>query len=115
MKLVYFNVYGRGEPTRMALNHAKMPFEDSRVEFAEWGAMKAAKGPSYALPAFEHEGIVMNQSISILRYVGILTGAYPKDDPKTCWAADATIDDQSDYCKDVPMMVFFGKEAANEE
>ena len=116
MKLTYFGLYGRGEPSRMAMTHAKMAFEDHRITFAEWGPMKAAGAPySLGLPVLEHEGTFMNQSVPILRYIGMATGAYPKDDPKLCWAADATIEDQSDMCKDVPMMVLFGDKAADEE
>ena len=40
-KLIYFNAYGRGEAIRMALNHAKVEFEDERVaDFAAFAELK---------------------------------------------------------------------------
>ena len=96
MKLNYFALYGRAEATRMALAHAKVEYTDVRLTLAEWGPVKAAKGPSYQLPVLEHEGAEMKQSMPILRYVGILHGYYPMDDPKLCHAADATIENSAD-------------------
>ena len=115
MKLTYFGLYGRAEATRMCLAHAKVEFEDERLSFPEFGALKAAKGPSYQLPALEHDGLTMNQSMPILRYVGMQHGYYPMDQPKLCWAADATIEDNTDIFAKAPLMVFFGAEKATEE
>ena len=39
-KVQYFNLYGRAEPIRMLLTHAKVEFEDVRYEFADWPAIK---------------------------------------------------------------------------
>ena len=36
MKLFYFNSYGRAEPIRMLLNHAKKPYENVLIEKANW-------------------------------------------------------------------------------
>ena len=33
LKMVYFDAYGRGEPIRILLGHAKVPFEDERLTF----------------------------------------------------------------------------------
>ncbi len=40
MKVYYFDIYGKGEPIRMILHQAKVPFEDVRYSFAEWGSHK---------------------------------------------------------------------------
>jgi hypothetical protein len=40
-KLTYFGVYGRAEPIRILLAHAKVDYEDKRITFEEWGALKA--------------------------------------------------------------------------
>ncbi len=41
-KLTYFGMYARGEPMRMLLAHAKVSYEDDRMDFAEFGKRKAA-------------------------------------------------------------------------
>ena len=38
--LHYFSIYVRGEPIRMLLNHANIPFKNQIIEFAEWPALK---------------------------------------------------------------------------
>ena len=40
MKLYYFDMYGRAEPIRALLHHAKVEFEDVRLPFDEFKAMK---------------------------------------------------------------------------
>ena len=43
MKLFYFGFYGRGEPIRLLAHYAKIPnFEDVRLTFEEWPALKAS-------------------------------------------------------------------------
>ena len=39
-KLTYFNAPARGEVSRMLFNLAGVPFEDKRIAFEEWAAMK---------------------------------------------------------------------------
>ena len=42
LKYIYFDVYARGEPIRILLNHAKVTFEDERLSFEDFGPRKAA-------------------------------------------------------------------------
>ena len=42
MKVIYFDVYGRAEPLRMLLNHAKVEFEDVRINRPDWPQFKEA-------------------------------------------------------------------------
>ncbi len=39
-KLIYFNVRGRAELSRLILNCANVPFEDYRIEHSDWTAIK---------------------------------------------------------------------------
>jgi hypothetical protein len=42
LKLTYFNIKARAEPTRLALHIGGVPFEDVRIEHSAWPAMKAS-------------------------------------------------------------------------
>ena len=80
LKLTYFDFDGgRGEPARLALHIGGMAFEDQRVAGKDWPALRD-KTPFLAMPTLEVDGKIVSQSNSINRYVGKLTGLYPKDD-----------------------------------
>jgi glutathione S-transferase len=80
LKLTYFDFDGgRGEPPRLALYIAGIAFEDQRIAGKDWPAFRD-KTPFLALPTLEVDGHVVSQSNSINRYVGKLSGLYPKDD-----------------------------------
>jgi prostaglandin-H2 D-isomerase / glutathione transferase len=79
LKLTYFDFHGgRGEPARLALSIAGIPFEDDRVPPADWERRKADT-PFGALPVLEVDGQTVAQSNAINRYVGKLTDLYPSD------------------------------------
>lgn len=40
LKLYYFDIYGRAEPIRMLLAHAKVPFEDVRLSGPQFAELK---------------------------------------------------------------------------
>jgi glutathione S-transferase len=80
LKLTYFDFDGgRGEPARLALQIGGVAFEDQRVAGKDWPALRD-KTPFLAMPTLEVDGKIVSQSNSINRYVGKLTGLYPKDD-----------------------------------
>jgi glutathione S-transferase len=80
LKLTYFDFDGgRGEPARLALHIGGIAFEDHRIAGKDWLAFRD-KTPFLAMPTLEVDGQVVSQSNSINRYVGKLTGLYPKDD-----------------------------------
>lgn len=79
LKLIYFDFHGgRGEPARLALHIGGVEFEDQRVVFADWPAIKSQM-PYQALPVLEVDGKLLAQSNSINRFVGKLAGLYPGD------------------------------------
>jgi glutathione S-transferase len=79
LKLFYFDFDGgRGEPARLAMHIGGIEFEDQRVVFADWPAIKPQM-QYQALPVLEVDGKQLAQSNSINRFVGKLAGLYPSD------------------------------------
>src|SRR5690606_21458026 len=97
MKLYYFDIYGRAEAIRMLLNHAKVAFDDVKIDGEKLQELKASGVLEFdQVPMLEHEGKHLAQSWSILRYVGKLYGYYPED-AELSWRVDSTIDAVEDY------------------
>jgi glutathione S-transferase len=80
-KLYYFDFDGgAGEPIRNALRIAGVAFEDIRVKHDSWPELKSSDKCLFGqMPLLEVDGHMYAQSMSILRYVGKLTGLYPID------------------------------------
>ena len=96
LKLTYFDFHGgRGEPARLALSMADIPFEDDRVAPSDWERRKP-NTPFGALPVLEVDGQTLAQSNAINRYVGKLTDLYPTD----AWQA-ALCDEVMEAVEDV--------------
>ena len=81
MKLYYFDLPGRAEPIRLLLHHAKIPFQDVRIPFQDWGKLKnCGKFTSGQLPILELEnGEILSQSTAILYYLGMKHGYLSKN------------------------------------
>jgi prostaglandin-H2 D-isomerase / glutathione transferase len=108
--LTYFDFDGgRGEVARLALTLGGIAFEDRRIAFKEWGKVRD-QTPFRALPVLEVDGKVITQSNTINRYVGRLTGLYPKDD----WQA-ALCDEVMDVIEDLDQQVGFTIGMGDEE
>lgn len=94
--LTYFDFDGsRGEAARLAMHVAGVPFEDRRIARNDWAAQRDQYS-FQGLPVLEVDGNVITQSNTINRYVGKLTGLYPKDD----WQA-ALVDEVMDAIEDI--------------
>jgi glutathione S-transferase len=110
LKLTYFDFDGgRGEPPRLALYIAGIPFEDQRVAGKDWPAFRD-KTPFLALPTLEVDGHVVSQSNSINRYLGKLSGLYPKDD----WQAflcDEIMDAAEDVSTEIGQTIDLAEDA----
>jgi len=80
-EVVYFDQpMGRGEPIRLAFYLAGIPFSDHRIPFKDWPEFKP-KTPYGGIPLLKVDNLpIFAQSNSILRYVGKITGIYPKND-----------------------------------
>ena len=61
LKLTYFDFHGgRGEPARLALSIASIPFEDDRVPGADWPRRKPST-PFGSLPVLEVDGAIVDR------------------------------------------------------
>ena len=100
LKLTYFDLDGgRGEPARLALHIGGIAFEDHRIAGKDWPAFRD-KTPFFAMPTLEVDAKVVSQSNTINRYVGKLTGLYPKDD----WQA-LLCDEVMDAAEDIGVRI----------
>lgn len=107
-KLYYFEFYGRGESCRMVLNHKKVKFEDCRLKQEQWDNEMKPKYPGKGLPMWiEKDGMPMNESKALLRYLGTVHGYYPKD-AKLAWACDKMVDNWEPMVDSVGGPLAFG-------
>eukprot|EP00347_Sterkiella_histriomuscorum_P006503 403352517 len=96
-KVYYFDIYARAEPIRMLLTHAKVEFEDHRINGEQLAELKAEGKLEFGqVPMVEHDGKYLAQSWSILRYLGKLHGYYPETSEEA-WQVDSIIDAVEDY------------------
>jgi len=78
IKLTYFGGKGRAEPCRLAFHIGGVAFEDERINFEQFMALKP-KLPFGTVPAVTVDNVQSAQSAAILRYAGKLGGLYPAD------------------------------------
>ena len=104
MKLVYFDLYGRAEPARILLHLAKAEFEDVRLQREDWPTYRTEHADEIEfgqLPVLYHDGKQINQSQSIVRYLGRTYGFYPTD-AYEAWRVDSFLDAFSDTMSQLP-------------
>jgi glutathione S-transferase len=94
-KITYFNVRGYAEMSRLILEYAKQPYEDVRVEHAEWPKIKP-NFPFGQLPVLEVDGKQLAQSCTIARYLARTFNLAGKDDFES-----AQVDMIADAQKDI--------------
>ncbi|KAK8792927.1 hypothetical protein WA158_005091 [Blastocystis sp. Blastoise] len=73
--LKYFNIKGRGDAIRLALELSGAEYTDERFGFDKWPAIKAAgiadgSIPFGQLPQLTFDGFNLVQSLTILRFIG---------------------------------------------
>ena len=87
----YFGMgYGRADPIRFLLHHAKKDYQYIGYDFEQWGKIKGeGKGGEFAgLPRVNLDGKEYGQSMATLRMLGAKYGYY---DPKD-WRCAAKVD-----------------------
>lgn len=98
LRLTYFDSPGRAEPLRVALSIAKIPFEDRRLKFPEFVALKQQGAfPLGSVPVLEVDGRPIVQTAAMLRYVAHLAGGglYPSD-AREALTVDTIVDTLND-------------------
>ena len=97
-RLTYFDSPGRAEPIRIALTLAGVAFEDRRLAYPAFAAMKAqGELPLGSVPVLEIDGVPYVQTGALLRYAAKLGthGLYPSD-PMQALVVDGVIDPLND-------------------
>jgi len=100
--LTYFDVAGRGEPSRIAMALSGVKFNDDRLAFPEFGKQKAAGVfPFGSVPVLTlADGTKICQSRAMARFIAKQTGLYPQN-----LVAAAHVDAVVDACCDLGDLV----------
>jgi len=113
LRLTYFDTPGRAEPVRIALTLAGQAFEDRRLNFPEFGALRAAGAfPLGSVPVLEVDGVPMAQTAAMLRFAAHLGGGglYPSD-ARAAFVVDSVIDTLNDTVAHAMMPSLFERDA----
>lgn len=78
LRLVYFDVKGRGFPIRMALTIGNIPFEDKRIRMEDWPSFKPTTVTGH-VPFLEVDSKILTQTSAILDYVALRANLLPSD------------------------------------
>ena len=76
-KLLYFNIRGRAEPSRLLFTAAGVPFEDQTVPRGSWMELKATLPLGQVPVLYEEDGgrsTIIPHSMAILRHLGRTLG-----------------------------------------
>ncbi|ORY87460.1 glutathione S-transferase [Leucosporidium creatinivorum] len=106
VKLHYFPICGRGEPIRMMLEDAGIPYEESNDVAAFFASkMDCDEYRFNQLPRLEVNGLKLAQQDAILRYIAAHVGLGPSGKPEEDVVADmlgcAVEDLMSAYVKNI--------------
>jgi len=115
LKLTYFDLRARAEPTRLILAQAGVEFEDERLpapwdDMAPWTAMKPTT-PFGVLPILCVDGTKICQSMTIARYCGHAYGLGGKNAMENA-QMDEIVDAVSDFTEKQYNAFLFEKDEA---
>jgi glutathione S-transferase len=96
--LTYFNAPGRAEPVRIALRIAQVPFTDNRIDYHQFGALKADGSlPIGSVPILAVDDLVLPQTAAMLRYAARLgDGSLYPTDAFEAFLVDSVVDSFND-------------------
>ncbi|XP_050424780.1 glutathione S-transferase-like [Adelges cooleyi] len=103
-KLTYFDVPGLAEPIRFLMAYLDIDFEDNRIGYQTWSAVKPSM-PFGKVPILEIDGQVLNQSSAITRYLARKAGLAGIDDWESM-LIDIAVDNVHDFRHEIAVYVF---------
>ncbi|KAI8521903.1 hypothetical protein Bbelb_016570 [Branchiostoma belcheri] len=112
-KLTYFNARGRAEPARLLFVAADVEYEDVRITFEEWPALKETT-PMGGLPTLEVDGVTLCQSLAIARFVARDVGLAGKSNLEQA-QADMYVDEINEVLPKMGGLMFITDEAVKAE
>jgi len=112
VKLVYFDLQGRGELTRLLLHAGNIDFEDFRFSFADWPKHKP-NTPFGQVPLLFWDGEELGQSLAIHRFVARKVGLAGKSDMEFA-QADMVLSHTDDWWSKMPVLRFAKSQAERE-
>ncbi len=98
-KLTYFGLHAKAECIRMVCAKGNIDYEDNRITFEEFGALKASGAlPSGQVPLWTTtDGKDLNQAFAILRMLGRQTGHYNDQNVEECFIVDWALETALDH------------------
>ncbi|XP_062560798.1 glutathione S-transferase-like [Armigeres subalbatus] len=112
-KLSYFNVKALGEPLRFLLSYGNLPFEDNRIESADWPAVKPTM-PMGQMPVLSVDGKLAHQSVAMARYLAKQVGLAGADDWENL-EIDTIVDTVNDFRHKLAVAHYEPDEAVKEK
>ena len=112
IRLTYFDAPGRAEPLRILLTIAGLPFEDRRLSYPEFGAMKAGgELPLGSVPMLEVDGVRYVQTAAMLRWVARAAApAFYPSDALAVFMVDSALDTFNDTLTNAMMPSLFERD-----
>ena len=110
IKLSYFDIQGVAERIRLAFVLQGIDFEDHRVAFPEWGAMKATTKFGQ-LPEMQIGSETITQSEPMLRYAAALPGKCPglmPTEPRAALAVNEALAMAGDFDREWMPSLYIG-------
>ena len=107
-KIYYFGFYGRAEPIRMIMEVAGVKYDDVRMSFEQFGALKQSGAlPTGQVPLYVDEsGRQFNQTGAIMIMLARKHGLY-SNDAEECYINDWAIDTMADLMTSDFVGLFF--------
>lgn len=104
--LHYFDLYARGEVTRMIMHYQGAEFTDHRIAFEEWPALRESGFSEFSeLPVLEIDGLRLVQSHSINRFLCQKFGLLPAS-PIEEYYAESLCDLKEDIYRHFAQLTF---------